>query len=188
MSPMPLARPSPWNIAGCEITGTMVRVMMFHSGLISKGITGWMFRMFCVPLNGPVLRLALYWNGTLIRLPTGFCASLASSSALISADAGMATDNATIEAAHVTQACVLNDQIMFSTPQSASVSGEQVGKQHHNRRREPTAAIRLEAYPLCRHEQASIQRIVLEELLSGRGDLSGNAGVGDLENKDPGGY
>ena len=33
MSPMPLVRSSPGNIAGCEITGRMVRVMMFQSGL-----------------------------------------------------------------------------------------------------------------------------------------------------------
>ena len=85
MSPMPLVRSSPGNIAGCEITGRMVRVMMFHSGFTSIGITGWMFRMFCVPLSGPALKLVLFWNGTLIRLPTGFCASLASSSALGSA-------------------------------------------------------------------------------------------------------
>ena len=76
--------------AGCQITGTIVRVMMFQSLLISIGITGWMFRMFCVPLSGPTLKLVLFWNGTLIRLPTGFCASLASSSALISARAGPA--------------------------------------------------------------------------------------------------
>ena len=62
--------------------------MMFQSLLTEIGITGWMLRMFCVPFSGPKLRLVLFWNGTLIRLPTGFCASLASSSALISACAG----------------------------------------------------------------------------------------------------
>jgi hypothetical protein len=40
-----------------------------------------MFKMFCVFDSGPTLKLVLFWNGTLIRLPTGFCASLASSSA-----------------------------------------------------------------------------------------------------------
>ena len=44
--------------------------------------------MFCVPNSDPVLKLVLFWNGTLTRLPTGFCASLASSSAVISACAG----------------------------------------------------------------------------------------------------
>jgi hypothetical protein len=52
-SPMPLVRPSPGNIAGCEMIGTMVRVMTFHSELTSTGITGWMFRTFCVPFSGP---------------------------------------------------------------------------------------------------------------------------------------
>jgi hypothetical protein len=63
----------------------MVRVMMFHSSLTEMGITGWMLRMFWLRLSGPTFRLVLFWNGTLIRLPTGFCASLASSSALSSA-------------------------------------------------------------------------------------------------------
>ena len=62
--------------------------MMFQSLLISIGITGWILRMFCVPFSGPKLKLVLFWNGTLIRLPTGFCASFASSSADISARAG----------------------------------------------------------------------------------------------------
>ena len=66
----------------------MVRVMMFHSLLIEIGITGWMLRMFCVPFSGPKLRLVLFWKGRLIRFPTGFCASFASSVALISAFAG----------------------------------------------------------------------------------------------------
>ena len=51
--------------------------------------------MFCVPLSGPKLKLVLFWNGTLIRLPTGFCASFASSSADISACAGAAAPAAT---------------------------------------------------------------------------------------------
>jgi hypothetical protein len=36
----------------------------------------------------------LFWKGTLIRLPTGFCASLASSVALISACAGAVASSA----------------------------------------------------------------------------------------------
>jgi hypothetical protein len=62
----------------------MVRVMMFQSSLTEMGITGWMLRMFWLRLFGPTFRLVLFWNGTLIRLPTGFWASLASSSALSS--------------------------------------------------------------------------------------------------------
>ena len=76
--------------AGIQMTGMIVRVMRFQSVLISIGITGWMFRMFCVPLSGPTLKLVLFWNGTLIRLATGFCASFASSSVVISARAGAA--------------------------------------------------------------------------------------------------
>src|SRR5215472_12292062 len=53
VGPMPLVRESPSKSAGCEITGTMVRVMMFHSGETSIGITGWMLRMFCVFFSGP---------------------------------------------------------------------------------------------------------------------------------------
>jgi hypothetical protein len=35
---------------GIEITGRIVRVMMFQSLFTEIGITGWMFRTFCVPL------------------------------------------------------------------------------------------------------------------------------------------
>ncbi len=94
MSPMPLLAPMSGPSAGIQITGMIVRVMMFQSLVTEIGITGWMLRMFCVPFSGPKLRLVLFWNGRLIRLPTGFCASFASSSALISADAGTAAINA----------------------------------------------------------------------------------------------
>ena len=39
--------------AGCQMTGRIVRVMMFQSSLTEIGITGWMFRMFCVSFCGP---------------------------------------------------------------------------------------------------------------------------------------
>ncbi len=94
--PVGAAVPGPSD--GCEITGRMVRVMTFQSLSISIGITGWMFRMFCVPFSGPKLKLVLFWNGTLIRLPTGFCASFASSSADISAPAGAASAHMTAQA------------------------------------------------------------------------------------------
>ena len=58
-----------------------------------------MLRMFCVPFSGPKFRLVLFWNGRLIRLPTGFCASLASSSALIAAYAGDTANAASAKAA-----------------------------------------------------------------------------------------
>src|SRR6516164_9997564 len=53
VGPMPFVRESPGKSAGCETTGTMVRVMMFHSGVGSNGITGWMLRMFWFFLSGP---------------------------------------------------------------------------------------------------------------------------------------
>src|SRR5215471_4077237 len=84
-SPMPLLEPMSGPSAGIQMTGRIVRVMMFQSLSTEIGTTGWMFRIFCVPFSGPKLRLVLFWNGRLIRLPTGFCASFASSSALISA-------------------------------------------------------------------------------------------------------
>jgi hypothetical protein len=56
--------------AGCDITGTMVRVIRFHCQL--DRMTGWMFRMFCVPSSGPTLKLVLFWNGTLIMFAIGF--------------------------------------------------------------------------------------------------------------------
>jgi len=90
VSPTPSLLSMPGPSAGFQITGTIVRVMMFHSLLIEMGITGWMLRMFCVPFSGPKFRLVLFWNGRLIRLPTGFWASFASSSAVISAKAGLA--------------------------------------------------------------------------------------------------
>lgn len=47
-----------------------------------------MFRMFCAPDSGPTLKSVLFCKGTLIRSPTGFCASFASSSADSAACAG----------------------------------------------------------------------------------------------------
>src|SRR6187402_3227005 len=85
VSPTPLRESIPGPSEGIDTIGTIVRVMMFHSSLTEIGMTGWMLRMFCVPFSGPKLRLVLFWNGRLMRLPTGFCASLASSSAVISA-------------------------------------------------------------------------------------------------------
>src|SRR5574338_268682 len=90
VSPMPFFEPTFGPSAGMWITGTMVRVMMFQSLFTSMGITGWMLRMFWVFRSGPKLRLVLFWKGTLMRLPTGFWASLASSTALSSARAWLA--------------------------------------------------------------------------------------------------
>ena len=63
VSPMPVVELSPGPSDGFEITGTIVRVMIFQSLLTEIGITGWMLRMFCVPLSGPKLRFVLFWNG-----------------------------------------------------------------------------------------------------------------------------
>src|ERR1700758_697471 len=41
-----------------------------------------MFRTHCVASLGPIPKLKLFWNGTLMRLATGFWVSLASSSVL----------------------------------------------------------------------------------------------------------
>src|SRR5262249_5065165 len=53
--------------------GTMVRVMRFQSSVSLIGISGWMFRSQTLRFSGPVLKLKLFWNGTLIRSATGFC-------------------------------------------------------------------------------------------------------------------
>jgi hypothetical protein len=53
VSPMPVLLSMFGPSDGCQITGTMVRVMMFQSSLMETGITGWMLRMFCVPFSGP---------------------------------------------------------------------------------------------------------------------------------------
>ena len=60
MSPIPLLLSTPGPSEGFQITGSIVRVMMFHSRLIEIGTTGWMLRMFCVPLSGPKFRLVLF--------------------------------------------------------------------------------------------------------------------------------
>src|SRR3954452_6269527 len=38
---------------GCQISGRMVRVMMFHSSFRWIGMTGWTLRISCVPRFGP---------------------------------------------------------------------------------------------------------------------------------------
>jgi hypothetical protein len=63
--------------SGWLVSGAMVREMTIQSLLKCKGTTGWMLRTFCARLNGPTLKLVLFWNGTLIRSAMGFCASLA---------------------------------------------------------------------------------------------------------------
>jgi hypothetical protein len=40
------------------------------------GITGWMLSTLCVRAGGPAFKFRFSWNGTLIRLPTGFWCNL----------------------------------------------------------------------------------------------------------------
>jgi len=47
-----------------------------------KGITGWMFSSVLVACRSPTPKSQSPWSGRLIRLDTGFCVCLASSSAL----------------------------------------------------------------------------------------------------------
>jgi hypothetical protein len=65
---------------GCLITGMMVREMTFHCEFKLIGTTGSMLRIFCVRPNGPLLKLLLFWNGTVISDAIGFCDALARSS------------------------------------------------------------------------------------------------------------
>src|SRR5262245_35712341 len=79
MSPIPLVLLSNTG-SGWLITGMIVREITFQSEPNGIGMTGWMLRMFCTRLNGPVLKLMLFWNGRLIKFATGFCDALASAS------------------------------------------------------------------------------------------------------------
>jgi hypothetical protein len=67
---------------GWLMTGMIVRVMRFHWSVSLIGITGWTFRTHTVRFSGPVLKLKLFWNGTLIRSATGFWVCFARSVAL----------------------------------------------------------------------------------------------------------
>src|SRR4051794_11311267 len=77
--------PIPWLLLsdiglGWLSRGTMVREMMFQSGPRGIGMTGCMLSMSCARLNGPVLKLVLFWNGRLIMLAMGFWAAFARAS------------------------------------------------------------------------------------------------------------
>src|SRR5262249_12142129 len=95
---------------GRLMMGMMIRVMRFHSSLRWIGITGWTFKTQTVRFSGPVLKLKLFWNGTLIRSATGFCVFFARSvllssfplvgAAACSAWSGLARRTANINTAH----------------------------------------------------------------------------------------
>jgi hypothetical protein len=106
--------------------GTMVRVMRFQSSVSLIGTTGWMFRIQTLRFSGPVLKLKLFWNGTLMRSATGFCVFLARSVALslspvdgaagCSARSGLASSTATINRANHAPARVTNRRLGTSSP------------------------------------------------------------------------
>src|SRR5215470_20035893 len=68
--------------SGWVVTGMIVREMTFHCAFKLIGTTGWMLRTFCERPNGPLLKLLLFWNGTLINEAIGFCDALARSSSV----------------------------------------------------------------------------------------------------------
>ena len=76
ISPMPFVLPWPGVNAGREMMGRMVRVMMFQSSLIGEGITGWMLSTFCAAVEGPILKYAFSWSGTLMRFRHGILRDL----------------------------------------------------------------------------------------------------------------
>src|SRR5262249_37341087 len=76
MSPMPLVLQL-ISGSGWVVTGMIVREMTFHCAFKLIGTTGSMLRTFCVRPNGPLLKLLLFWNGTLTSDAMGFCDALA---------------------------------------------------------------------------------------------------------------
>ena len=70
---------------GCDVSGMMTRRMMFVLLLMPNGMTGWMLSSVPVASRSPMPKSQLPCSGTLIRLATGFCVCLASSSALCAA-------------------------------------------------------------------------------------------------------
>src|SRR5262249_28991897 len=79
MSPTPFVLLSISGL-GWVVTGIIVREMTFHCALKLIGTTGSMLRTFCVRPNGPLLKLLLFWNGTVTSDAMGFCDALAKSS------------------------------------------------------------------------------------------------------------
>src|SRR5262245_15891365 len=65
--------------------GMMIRLIRFQPSVRWYGITGWTLRTQTGWCSGPVRKLKLFWNGTLIRSATGFCVFLARSVSLSSA-------------------------------------------------------------------------------------------------------
>src|SRR5262245_18356340 len=65
---------------GWVITGMIVREMTFHCACKLIGTTGSMLRTFRLHPNGPLLKLLLFWNGTVTSDAMGFCDALARSS------------------------------------------------------------------------------------------------------------
>jgi len=55
----------------------MTRKMTLVLGVIPNGTTGWKLRSVPVALLSPMPMSQFPWNGTLMRLDTGFCVSFA---------------------------------------------------------------------------------------------------------------
>src|SRR5262245_5410322 len=72
MSPSPKAWSMPGPSAGWLMIGVIQRVIRFQSLVSVIGMTGWTFSTQTVLSFGPVLKLKLCWNGTLIRSAMGF--------------------------------------------------------------------------------------------------------------------
>ena len=115
---MPLTRSSPGAKPGCEITGTMVRVIRFQSSLSVIGRTGWMLRTFCVWWSGPALNVVLFCKGRLIMLAIGFCAALANASVSSPDAAPAASDSTAMNANIIKQTLAVCCILAFQIPNS----------------------------------------------------------------------
>jgi len=66
---------------GTLLSGMIDRLMIFHFSPVN-GMTGWMFMLKSVRSYGPVLTFQLVWNGSEIRLASGFWTVCARSASL----------------------------------------------------------------------------------------------------------
>src|SRR5580698_9090248 len=76
-SPRPLTSPRPGANLGCSITGMMVRVIRFQSGVSLNGTTGSIKSESWTLEFSPTPNVVLFWNGTEITEAIGFCACFA---------------------------------------------------------------------------------------------------------------
>ena len=90
MSPKPNSVACPGRGTGCQISGMIVRVMMFQSLLSSIGIHRLDVEDVLRPLLRPEVEIGVVLERHADQVADGFCASFANSSALSSARAGAA--------------------------------------------------------------------------------------------------